>query len=116
MRCAHFAGADAPSNPLLKQVVLRAGRAAGELRGVSVDAGWHRCSGSPACWARSLLLRTRHPGLTFVASGLGVAGIIATAGVSLFPFLLPSSLDPNVRPDGVGRVVQRGDAGDHGGA
>jgi cytochrome d ubiquinol oxidase subunit II len=29
-----------------------------------------------------------------VASGLSVAGVIATAGVSLFPFLLPSSLDP----------------------
>ena len=30
----------------------------------------------------------------FLASGLAVAGVIATAGLSLFPFLLPSSLDP----------------------
>jgi cytochrome d ubiquinol oxidase subunit II len=26
---------------------------------------------------------------------MALAGVIATAGVSLFPFLLPSSLDPN---------------------
>jgi cytochrome bd ubiquinol oxidase subunit II len=30
-----------------------------------------------------------------VASALSVAGVIATAGLSVFPFLLPSSLDPN---------------------
>jgi cytochrome d ubiquinol oxidase subunit II len=34
------------------------------------------------------------PVLAFVASGLSVAGIIATAGCSLFPFMLPSSSDP----------------------
>ena len=43
--------------------------------------------------------------LAFVAAALAIAGVIATAGVSLFPFLLPSSLDPDVQPDGVGRVV-----------
>lgn len=30
----------------------------------------------------------------FLASGLSVFGVVATAGVSLFPFLLPSSIDP----------------------
>jgi cytochrome d ubiquinol oxidase subunit II len=33
-------------------------------------------------------------GLAWVTSALAIAGVIATAGVSLFPFLLPSSLDP----------------------
>ncbi|MQQ99990.1 cytochrome d ubiquinol oxidase subunit II [Glaciimonas soli] len=33
--------------------------------------------------------------LAFVASGLSVTGIILTAGTSLFPFIMPSSLDPN---------------------
>jgi cytochrome bd ubiquinol oxidase subunit II len=33
--------------------------------------------------------------LTLLSSGLGVAGIVATAGVGRFPFILPSSLDPN---------------------
>jgi cytochrome bd ubiquinol oxidase subunit II len=31
----------------------------------------------------------------FLASAVAVAGIVATAGVSMFPFILPSSLDPN---------------------
>ena len=30
-----------------------------------------------------------------MASGVAVAGVIATVGFSAFPFLLPSSLDPN---------------------
>ena len=33
--------------------------------------------------------------LGFVASGLAIAGVISTAGLSLFPFLLPSSSDAN---------------------
>ncbi len=33
--------------------------------------------------------------LSFVASSLGIAGVIGTMGVSLFPFLLPSSSDPS---------------------
>jgi len=33
--------------------------------------------------------------LAFVASGFAVAGVISTAGLSLFPFLLPSSSDAN---------------------
>lgn len=31
----------------------------------------------------------------FIASSLSMAGIIGTAGIALFPFLMPSSLDPN---------------------
>jgi cytochrome d ubiquinol oxidase subunit II len=42
-----------------------------------------------------LLRQARRPGLTFITSGFTVAGIIGTAGVSLFPFLLPSSSNPN---------------------
>jgi cytochrome d ubiquinol oxidase subunit II len=33
--------------------------------------------------------------LAFCCSAIAIAGVVATAGVSLFPFLLPSSLDPN---------------------
>lgn len=33
-------------------------------------------------------------GTAFVFSGIGIAGIILTAGVSIFPFILPSSSDP----------------------
>ncbi|WP_204276721.1 cytochrome d ubiquinol oxidase subunit II, partial [Klebsiella aerogenes] len=31
---------------------------------------------------------------TFVSSKLAVTGIVATVGVSMFPFILPSSIDP----------------------
>jgi cytochrome d ubiquinol oxidase subunit II len=35
------------------------------------------------------------PGRGYISSGLGMAGIIATAGVSMFPFVMPSSSVPN---------------------
>ena len=37
----------------------------------------------------------RKSGLTILASGLGAAGIIASVGASMFPFILPSSINPN---------------------
>ena len=42
-----------------------------------------------------LLLRLRCHHLAWITSGLGIAGIIATVGVSMFPFILPSSIAPN---------------------
>ncbi len=42
----------------------------------------------------SLLAKLNRPGLAFVTSGLGMAGIIGTAGLSMFPFIMPSSFDP----------------------
>jgi len=41
-----------------------------------------------------LLSRLNRPGLGFVTSALGVAGIIGTAGLSMFPFIMPSSTHP----------------------
>jgi len=35
-------------------------------------------------------------GTAFFVSAVGVAGIVLTAGFSLFPFMLPSSINPNV--------------------
>lgn len=40
------------------------------------------------------LAAARRPGLAFVTSALGMTGIIGTAGLSMFPFIMPSSLDP----------------------
>jgi cytochrome d ubiquinol oxidase subunit II len=31
----------------------------------------------------------------FIASAIGIAGIIATPGLAMFPFILPSSSQPN---------------------
>ncbi|SUB00346.1 Cytochrome d ubiquinol oxidase subunit 2 [Pannonibacter phragmitetus] len=39
-------------------------------------------------------LNTRFEALTFISSKLSVFGIIATVGASMFPFILPSSLQP----------------------
>jgi cytochrome d ubiquinol oxidase subunit II len=43
----------------------------------------------------ALLVGRRRFFLAFLASGLAIAGVISTAGLSLFPFMLPSSSDPN---------------------
>ena len=43
----------------------------------------------------ALLVGRRSHVLALVASGIAIAGVISTAGLSLFPFMLPSSLDPN---------------------
>lgn len=42
-----------------------------------------------------LLVRIKRPGVGFIASGLMLAGVISTAAVSMFPFVMPSSSDPN---------------------
>lgn len=38
---------------------------------------------------------SQRAGFAFIASGLGIAGIIGTAGLSLFPFIMPSRSVPN---------------------
>ena len=88
-----FPGPDAPSNPLLKEVV----RVPGGLMANYAAHPWMLAApvlAFAATLAALALLRTRRAGLTFLASALAVSGVIATAGLSLFPFLLPSSLDP----------------------
>ena len=42
----------------------------------------------------ALFALVRLPGLAFVTSSLGLVGIIGTAGLSMFPFIMPSSIDP----------------------
>jgi cytochrome bd ubiquinol oxidase subunit II len=91
----HFAGVTAPSNPLGKTVL----RAPGALMANYSAHPWTIIApalGILAALAASVLLRAgRAPILAFLASALAVASVIATAGLSLFPFLMPSSLDPN---------------------
>lgn len=85
---------DGPSNPLLKIVTRQAGA---WLTNYGTFP-WMLAAPVTAIAALAItpvLLVARRPGLAFVASGLGVATIIATAGVSIFPFMLPSSLEPS---------------------
>ncbi len=85
---------DGPSNPLIKQVVRQAG-------------GWMaNYAGNPLLLAVPIavfplttlaIFRTRRrPIVSFVLTGLICALVIATAGISLFPFLLPSNSAPDM--------------------
>ena len=83
---------DGPSNPLLKQA--------------SIDGSWllNGPLGRWACVAAALavlsalltpVLARREAHLTaFVTSSAAIAGTVLSAGFALFPFLMPSSLDP----------------------
>ncbi len=42
-----------------------------------------------------LFSRINRPGLGFISSSITVTGVILTAGISMYPFLLPSSSHPN---------------------
>ncbi len=82
-----------PSNPLRKSVEV-------------VSGGWtQNASQWPLIWLAPVaayaaalltivLLRAKRDGLAFITSSLSVASVILTAGLSLFPFLMPSSTEP----------------------
>ena len=84
---------DGPSNPLLKVVTRQAGGWLANYR----TFPWILAAPTVSVAALAItpfLLAARRAGAAFVASGAGVAAIIATAGLSIFPFMLPSSLEP----------------------
>ncbi len=81
---------DGPSNPLLKQVVRVPG---GWMTNYGLLA-WIAAAPLLAVLGAAGVLALRRSGLAMLASAVSVAGVIATAGLSVFPFLLPSSLDP----------------------
>ncbi|ELI1810261.1 cytochrome d ubiquinol oxidase subunit II [Vibrio fluvialis] len=83
-----------PSNPLNKEVAREAG------------AWMHNFEQYPLLWAAPALgvvmpllavlaSRIEKGGIAFLASSLGNAGVILTAGFAMFPFVMPSSLMPD---------------------
>jgi cytochrome bd ubiquinol oxidase subunit II len=84
----------AASNPLTKHVVRLPGAWLAHFRthGVLWLAPLGALLGAGLAWA---LLGARRAGLAFLASSAAVAGTILTAGIALFPFLLPSSTHPD---------------------
>ncbi|WP_240098286.1 cytochrome d ubiquinol oxidase subunit II [Thermomonas flagellata] len=86
-------GADpnGPANPLGKQVAVVAGAWLGNQKAHPLL--WLVPALAAAGMLAVALLRQRVA--AFVASCLAVAAVILTAGIALFPFLLPSSTDPN---------------------
>jgi cytochrome bd ubiquinol oxidase subunit II len=84
---------DGPSNPLLKTVV----RQPGQWLANYAAHPWTiaaPCLGLAGPLLALLFTRIRRCGLAFVASACGIFGIVATAGVSMFPFLMPSNIAP----------------------
>ena len=84
---------DGPSNPLLKTVT--------QVRGQwFANFGVHKWMMlAPALailgpLSTVMFSASRRAGLAFIASAIGIFGIITTAGVSMFPFLMPSDIMP----------------------
>ncbi|HSV24477.1 MAG TPA: cytochrome d ubiquinol oxidase subunit II, partial [Xanthobacteraceae bacterium] len=84
---------DGPSNPLLKTVV----RQPHQWFDNYATHRWTIAApvlGFLGPLLALLLTMARWRGVAFVASAIGIFGIIATAGVSMFPFLMPSDIAP----------------------
>ncbi len=85
---------DGPSNPLHKEVVVRSGV-------WLANYGRHPWMilapvlGIVGPLSAAALVAGRRVGLGFVASAVGIFGVVSTVGVSMFPFLMPSSIQPN---------------------
>jgi cytochrome bd quinol oxidase subunit 2 apoprotein (EC 1.10.3.-) len=83
-----------PSNPLNKVVAIAPG----------AWMQWHYANpltllipgtGIACSLLTGLFLKVKRDGLAFISSSLTTALIISTAGLALFPFLMPSSLSPS---------------------
>jgi len=84
---------NAPSNPLAKEVLH------GDVNWLANYGVYPWMLAAPAAGfagalLTALLARTRRPGWAFLTSALAMAGIILTAGFSMFPFVMPSSTQP----------------------
>jgi cytochrome bd ubiquinol oxidase subunit II len=93
-RMISAANVDGPSNPLLKSVVIAHGAWLDNYRAHRVL--WAAPLGAVAMSLLTyLLLRMGRPGIALISSGFAVAATILTAGIGLFPFLMPSSTNPS---------------------
>lgn len=83
-----------PSNPLLKSVTVVPG------------AWFDNYAAHPALWVvpalgvggallAAIAQMARKPLLALLTNGVSIAGIVVSVGVSMFPFMLPSTLQPN---------------------
>ncbi|WP_296702095.1 cytochrome d ubiquinol oxidase subunit II [Thiocapsa sp. UBA6158] len=85
---------DATPNPLTKEVVA-------DSWAWLANYGAHPWTllfpalGFAGLWATMKLAAADRPGWGLASGSLAITGIIVTAGVSLFPFILPSRTDPN---------------------
>ncbi|WP_108649140.1 cytochrome d ubiquinol oxidase subunit II [Dongshaea marina] len=84
----------APSNPQLKSVVTEAGAWLNNysLHPWMVFAPITGILGCIGCW---MMARAARPVGAFICSSTKIAGIILTAGFSMFPFVMPSITNPD---------------------
>lgn len=82
-----------PSNPTLKRVTREAGAWLANYRAAPATIAAPAVAFLGAAIAATTLAMNR-PRVALIASSFAIAGVITTAGVSLFPFLLPSSATP----------------------
>lgn len=88
-----FAGMAGVSNPLNKEVAVEAGA---WLRNYDLYP-WMMAApilGIVMALLTAVLAKLEKGGLAFLTSSLTIAGIILTAGFAMFPFIMPSSLQP----------------------
>jgi cytochrome d ubiquinol oxidase subunit II len=90
-----FAGADAPSNPLSKEVARQAGALMANYGIVPIAMLAPVLAVACALLTALLLAARRARVVAFLSGAVAIAAVIATAGISLFPFMLPSSIEPN---------------------
>jgi len=85
---------DAMSNPLLKEVIRSEGAWLANYSAYPVTL-LAPVAGFVGLIGTFLFAGSRRAGWAFLTSSLAMAGIILTAGASMFPFVMPSSLSPN---------------------
>jgi cytochrome d ubiquinol oxidase subunit II len=93
-RIIETAGTNAPSNPLMKSVIQEPGA---WLNNYSVYP-WMWVApllGYGGASVTAILLLKKAYGKAFISSAMAQFGVIATAGLSIFPFILPSSSHPD---------------------
>jgi len=81
------------SNPLLKTVAVLRGAWLGNYRAHAILWLAPLIALLAAIFS-GVMLRLGRPGAAFISSAITVKATILTAGIALFPFLLPSSTDP----------------------
>jgi cytochrome d ubiquinol oxidase subunit II len=91
----NFAGTDGPSNMLLKTVAVVPGGLMENYHIAPLTMLVPAVAVVAAAITAALCFTEKFAALTFITSGVAIAGVIGTAGVSLFPFMLPSSSAPN---------------------
>jgi cytochrome d ubiquinol oxidase subunit II len=85
---------DAQPNPLTKQVVREAGAWLGNYQAYPLTLAFP-VLGFLGLGLALILSSLDRPGLGLILSGLGITGVIMTAGATMFPFIMPSSTNPN---------------------